>query len=182
LALANLWLFGPLLRKQLTASPLTNALVRTTLAPTVFNAGVKENVLPAQATAVINLRLLPGDTIAGAIQRVRRVINDGQIKITPLPVQVEPSRVSDVDSASFQWLHRTIRQTAADAIVAPSLLVAATDSRHYRNLTRNIFRFLPITLGAEDTKRYHGVDERISMNDYERVIRFYAQLIRNSQP
>ena len=71
LTLANLWFFDPLVKKQLTASPLTNAVLRTTLAPTIFNAGVKENVLPAQATAVVNLRLMPGDTTAGAMEHVR---------------------------------------------------------------------------------------------------------------
>jgi len=65
--------------------------------------------------------------------------------------------------------------------IPPSLLVAATDSRHYAGLTKNVFRFLPITLGPEDTTRYHGIDERISVRDYQRLVRFYAQLIRNSQ-
>ena len=78
-ALANLWLFEPLVKRQLTTSPLTNASVRTTLAPTMFNAGVKENVLPSHAKAVVNLRLLPGETIAGTIERVRRVIDDDRI-------------------------------------------------------------------------------------------------------
>jgi len=62
------------------------------------------------------------------------------------------------------------------------LLIAATDSRHYAGLTKNIYRFLPITLRPEDAKRYHGIDERISFEDYARCVRFYAQLIRNSQP
>lgn len=181
LALANLWLFDPLVRKQLTRSPLTNAAVRTTLAPTIFQAGVTENVLPPTATAVINLRILPGDSIASAVAYVQRVIDEPRLKITPLSVQREPSAVSDIGSPSFILIQRTIRQTAPAALVAPSLLVAATDSRHYTGLTKSIFRFLPITLGAEDTKRYHGIDERISVDDYERCVRFYAQLIRNSE-
>jgi len=181
LALANLWLFGPLVRKQLAASPLTNAAIRTTVAPTLFNAGVKDNVLPAKANAVINLRLAPGDTIDGATAHVHATIGDPHVKIPPLPVQIEPSNVSDIESPSFALLHRTIRETAPQSLVAPALLVAATDSRHYRALSGNIFRFLPIILGAEDAKRIHGVDERISIENYERCIRFYAQLIRNSQ-
>jgi len=181
LALANLWLFDPLLRKQLTRSPLTNALVRTTMTPTMINAGVKENVLPTKASAVINLRLAPGETVAGAIAHVRAAIDDPNISVRPLPVQLEPSSVSDIQSTSFASLHRTIRQTAPQALVAPALLVAATDSRHYQALTKNIFRFLPITLGPDDTKRYHGIDERIAIEDYERCVSFYAQLIRNSQ-
>jgi carboxypeptidase PM20D1 len=181
LALANLWLFDPLVRNQLAGSPLTNAAIRTTVVPTIVNAGIQENVLPTKATAMINLRLLPGDSIAGVIEHVQKAIDDPRIKITPLPVRVEPSTVSDIEAPSFKLLQRTIRQTAPDAIVAPALLVAATDSRHYAGLTQNIYRFLPITLGPEDTKRYHGTDERISIQDYERCVRFYSQLIRNSQ-
>ncbi|HEV8724923.1 MAG TPA: M20 family peptidase [Candidatus Binatia bacterium] len=181
LVLANLWLFDPLVRRQLAASPLTNAAIRTTLAPTIIHAGVQENVLPTRAAAVLNLRLLPGETIASAIEHVRKAIDDPKVQLTPLPVRMEPSSVSDIESPSFTLLLRTIRQTAPEAIVAPSLLVAATDSRHYSALTRNIYRFLPITLRPEDTKRYHGIDERISIQDYDRCVRFYAQLIRNSQ-
>ena len=180
LALANLWLFDPLVRKQLAASPLTNAAIRTTLAPTLFHAGVKENVLPTQASAVVNLRILPGDTIAGATAHVRATIDDPRVKIIPLPVRMEPSAVSDIEAASFSVIHRTIRQTVPEALVAPALLVAATDSRHYAGLTKNIYRFLPITLRPEDASRYHGIDERISLEDYARCVRFYAQLIRNS--
>lgn len=180
LALANLWLFEPLVKKQLTASPLTNAILRTTLAPTMFNAGVKENVLPAQASAVVNLRVMPGETTADAIEHVRQVIDNPRIKLTPLPIRMEPSAVSDIESPSFKLLQRTIREIAPATIAAPALLVGATDSRHYSALTKNVFRFLPITLNAEDTKRYHGIDERISIQDYERCVRFYAQLIRNS--
>ena len=182
LALANLWLFDPLVRRQLARSPVTNAAIRTTVAPTLFNAGVTENVLPPNAHAVINLRLMPGDTIAGVVERVRRVIDEPKIKLASLPVQMEASSISDIHSPSFNLIQRTIRQIAPAALAAPSLLVAATDSRHYAALTKNIFRFLPITLGPEDTKRYHGIDERISVEDYERCVRFYAQVIRNSQP
>jgi carboxypeptidase PM20D1 len=182
IALANLWLFDPLVRKQLAASPLTNAAIRTTLAPTILNAGIQENVLPTAANAVVNLRLLTGESVAGAIEHVAKAIDDRQIKITPLPVRMEPSPVSNIEAPSFKLLHRTIRQTAPETIVAPSLLVAATDSRHYAGLTRNLYRFLPITVTPEDAARYHGINERISIQDYERCVRFYTQLIRNSQP
>ena len=182
LALANLWLFDPLVRNRLAQSPLTNAAIRTTSAPILFHAGVAETVLPAEASAVVNLRLLPGDSIAGAVAHVRRTIDDPRIAVTALPVQMESSAVSDVGSAAFELVQKTIRQIVPAALMAPGLLVAATDSRHYAALTPNIFRFLPIALGPEDAKRYHGVDERISFDDYERCVRFYAQLIRNSQP
>jgi carboxypeptidase PM20D1 len=181
LPLANLWLFDPLVRKQLAASPLTNAIVRTTLTPTLFNAGIKENVLPIQARAVVNLRILPGDTIAGTTEHVRHSIDDPRVQIAALPIRVEPSAVSDIEAASFHLIHQTIRQAIPDVLVAPALLVAAADSRHYASLTKNIYRFLPITLRSEDARRHHGINERISLQDYERCVRFYVQLIRNSQ-
>jgi carboxypeptidase PM20D1 len=180
IVLANLWLFDPLLRYRLAKSPLTNAAIRTTQAATVFNAGVKENVLATSAQAIVNVRLLPGDSIAHAIDRIRQVIGNVHIKIAPLAIQSEPSAVSDTESDAFKLLHRTIRQVAPGILVAPSLLVATTDSRHYAKLTRNVFRFLPITLGPDDARRFHGIDERISLDDYERCVRFYVQFMRNS--
>ncbi|MGZ8463942.1 MAG: M20 family peptidase [Candidatus Binatia bacterium] len=181
LLLANLWLFEPLIANRLSKSPLTNAILRTTLAPTIFSSGIKENVLPAQARAVINLRIMPGESTASALEHVRTSIDDPKIKLTPLPIRMEPSAVTDIGSQSFKLVERTIRQTAPEAIVAPALLVAATDSRHYAGLTKNVLRFLPITISAADTSRYHGIDERIALTDYLRCINFYAQLIRNSQ-
>jgi len=180
LVLANLWLFEPLVTRQLAQSPLTNALLRTTVAPTIFRAGIKDNVLPTQANAVINLRIMPGESTTTALEHVQKSIADPNIKLTPLATRIEPSTVTAIDSPSFELVARTIRQIAPDAIVAPSLLVAATDSRHYVNLTKNVLRFLPITLKAGDTKRYHGIDERVAIADYLRCINFYAQLIRNS--
>ena len=182
LALANLWIFDPLVRKQLAASPLTNAIMRTTLAPTLFNAGMNEYSLPTKASSVVNLRILPGDTIAGITEHVRQTIDDPRVKIAALPISVEPSAVSDPEAESFAVIHRTIRQAIPEALVAPALLVAGTDSRHYAPLTKNIYRFLPMTLRPDDARRYHGIDERISFQDYARCVRFYAQLIRNSQP
>ena len=82
---------------------------------------------------------------------------------------------------SFKRLQHTLKETAPEAKAAPFLLDAATDSRHYRNLTPHIFRFLPITIRPEDIQRYHGVNERIAAKDYERCVRFFVQLIRNSQ-
>src|SRR5262249_12546636 len=92
--LANLWLTRPLVRRQMTQSPLTNALVRTTLAPTVFQAGVRENVLPTEATALVNLRIMPGESTTEAMERVRRIVNDPEIELTASSGRVEPSTVT----------------------------------------------------------------------------------------
>jgi carboxypeptidase PM20D1 len=178
--LANLWLFEPLLRQQLGKSPLTDAMISTTQAATVFRAGTKENVLPTQALAVINFRLISGDAIETVTSRVRQVIDDPRVKIKQLPIWAEPSPLSPSDAESFKLVQRTIHQIAPETIVAPFLTIAATDARHYTKLTKNIYRFTPITVGKDDISRFHGIDERISEEDYMRCVRFYVQLLRNA--
>jgi len=178
---ANLWLFGGLVKRQLAASPATNAMARTTTAPTMFEAGVKENILPTKARAVVNFRLLSGDTIASVIEHVRQTVDDPRVKIEPLKgFGGEPSFVSDTASPSFSALEHTIRQVFPKVIVAPGLVMAATDSRHYADLTNGIYRFTPMWVRPGDLDRVHGTNERISIADYEQAVRFYMQLICNS--
>ncbi len=178
---ANLWLTQPLVLRRLERSPTTNAMVRTTTAVTVFQAGTKDNVLPSQARAVVNFRILPGDSVAGVLDHVRRAIDDPRVEIrTGGAFTAEPSSVSSSDSASFHRLERTIRSIAPDATVAPYLVVVVTDSRYYAGLSRSVFRFLPLRLAPSDLDRMHGTDERIAVNHYGDAIRMYRQLILNA--
>lgn len=147
-------------------------------APTIFQAGTKDNVLPSYARAVINFRILPGDTVASVLAHVRRAVNDSRVEIRNVGrFSAEPSPVSSTDSESFRTLERTIRSMVPDAIVAPYLVVVATDARYYSDLSRNVFRFLPLRLTQRDLERMHGIDERIGISEYEAAIRTYRQLI-----
>ena len=178
---ANLWLTRPILIRRLQDAPATNAMVRTTTAPTIFQAGTKDNVLPSHARAVINFRILPGDSIRAVIEHVTSIANDDRIEINVGGrFSAEPSRVSRIDSDAFRTLERTIRSIVSDAVVAPSLVVVVTDARHYADLSENIFRFLPLRLGSDDLKRMHGIDERVGIRDYETAVRTYRQLIVNA--
>jgi carboxypeptidase PM20D1 len=181
LTVTNLWLFGGLVKRRLDAAPRTRALVRTTSAASVFHAGIKTNVLPARAEAVVNFRILPGETPQEVLRHVRAVVNDPAIRIEPVgDVQRPPSAVSDVTSPSYGTLARTIRQAFPDAIVAPALVAGATDSRHYQGLCDAVYRFSPMRVTPADLARVHGVDERIGVAAYGRYVRFYVRLILNS--
>jgi len=175
----NRWLFEPLIAWQLSAAPATNALVRTTTATTMLDAGVKENVLPSEARGVVNFRLLPGDTIADVVAHAVAEIGDPAVEVKALPGN-QASPVSDSASASFAALHRTVAQVFPDVLVAPGLMVAATDTKHYVALADDSYRFLALRLGPDDLKRIHGSDERIAVDNYAEIIRFYVQLIRNT--
>ena len=179
-ALSNLWLFKPLLLREFEKNGPSEATIRTTTALTIFNAGDKDNVLPGNAEATVNFRLIPGDTQASVIEHVRSTIANDRISITPFAGNTDPPPVTGTASPSFQMLGRTIREIFPDVIVSPGLMVAATDSRHYVGLTDNIFRFSPVRANGDDLKRFHGTNERLSIEGYADMIRFYRRLIENS--
>jgi carboxypeptidase PM20D1 len=181
LVLSNLWLFEPLVTYQLAQSPTTDAMLRTTMAPTIFNAGNKDNVLPARAEAIVNFRLLPGDSGEALLARVRAIVGD-RVTVTARPGNTDPPPVTSPDSAAYRALNRTIREVFPGVVVAPGLMVATTDSRHYAGLTDAIFRFSPVIATQEDLTRFHGTNERISVANYADMIRFYRRLIEAPAP
>jgi len=181
---SNLWLTRDIIEYQLCKSAFTNAMLRTTTAATMFAGSLTENVLPETARATVNFRIIPGDSIAGIIEHVRTTINDPLVKITPMSMGIsggiEPSPISDVNSSNFTMLQYTIRQVYPDALAAPWLLIGSTDSKYYTKMSDNIYRFVPTQTTYEDMGGYHGSNERISIGSYIQTIRFYIQLIRNS--
>jgi carboxypeptidase PM20D1 len=179
---ANLWLTEPLLINLLSAGNASNAMIRTTMAPTIISGGVKANVLPTQAQAKVNFRILPGETQTSVIEYVRQVIDDERVQVSPSreDSSQDPSPVSDTETFGFRVIEKSIRQIFPEAVVAPALVIAATDSRYYTIVSDQIYRFQPLYLTQPDLKRLHGIDERISVENYERAIRFYRQLLLNS--
>lgn len=179
-ALSNLWLFGPLVRGQLEKGTSSNAMLRTTTALTVVRAGNKDNVLPGRAEAAVNFRVLPGDSLASVEAHIRKTIDNDAITIKPYPGNSEPSPVSPTDSLGYRAIAQSVRQVFPDAIVAPGLMIAATDSRHFSILSDAVYRFSPVRARPEDLSRFHGTNERISIANYVEMIRFYHQLLRNT--
>ncbi|MEW5851712.1 MAG: M20 family peptidase [Myxococcota bacterium] len=177
---ANLWLLSPVVKQLALGKNSTAALIRTTTAATMFEGSVKENVLPIRARAVVNFRILPGDTVASVVEHVKDVIDDERVQVQVLPPANEPSAVSDDSAPNFAMFARTLRQVEPSAVVAPSLVVSATDARHYEGMSNDIYRFRPFLLQNEDIKRIHGTNERASLQDVERLVKFYAQLILNT--
>jgi carboxypeptidase PM20D1 len=178
--LSNLWLLKPLLLREFEKSGPTEANVRTTTALTIFNAGDKDNVLPGYAEATVNFRLLPGDTQASVTDYVRRVVGNDRILIAPFPGNTDPPPVTHTDNDAYRALNRTIREVFPDVVVTPGLMVGATDSRNYVDVTDKIFRFQPVRTTGEDLKRVHGTNERLSIANYGDMIRFYRRLIENA--
>lgn len=179
LAFNNTWLFKGMIKRKLGRNPATNAALRTTAAKTIFVAGFKENVLPVEGHVIINFRLHPNNTIEDVERYVRRRIRNNDIQVRVMERARNPSPVSDTRAAPYRMLRRTITESFENALVSPSLFVAASDSRHFHNLTSNIYRFRPIRATHEDRSRVHGIDERIRVSNYLEMINFQIRLIRN---
>lgn len=174
---ANLWLLSGVVTRIMGGNPITAPMVRTSTAPTIFHAGIKANVVPGQAEAVVNFRILPGDTVASVLDHVRRTIADDRVVVSPSGRRREPSSVSSVDSDAFRLLARTIREVFPGTVVAPYLVLGGTDARHFRPLTENVYRFMPLRLTEEDTGRLHGTNERVSVEALATAVRFYVRLL-----
>ncbi len=175
--MSNLWLFSPLVEFKLKKSHSTNALLRTTSALTIFTSGNRDNVLPNKADATINFRIKPGDTIEDISQHLKEIVNNDNITISLSDSNSEAAPVSSIQSSAYHNINQSLREVFPSIVVAPSLMIATTDSRHFIDIANNIYRFSPIRANADDLQRWHGVNERLSIKNLAEAIRFYYQLL-----
>jgi len=177
LALANLWLFEPIVLGILEETNSTNAMIRTTVAPTRLEALSPENVLPQSGRAIVNLRLLPGDTIAEVLDHIRRSVEGTGVVVKVIGPAWEASPVVDTNSATYRTVEVVVRAAFPDVLVAPGLMIGLTDTRHYGRIARQSYFFTPSRMTGPDLDRIHGLDERTPVETFGEIIRFYATLI-----
>ena len=182
MVMKNLWLFKPVVMASLANDAQAQAGMRTTTAATVIAGGIKANVLPIDATAKVNFRILPGETPDTVRQRVIDVIDDARVSVDfDISGQrgMGPSPVSPTEGYGWDKITSAIRDTAAPQriVITPRLLVAATDTRHYRNLTSNHYRFTYMALPVGDLGTIHGTNERIGVKTLNDTVRFYHRLM-----
>jgi carboxypeptidase PM20D1 len=176
---ANVWLFGPLLKRWLVPNPEMNASMRTTTALTIINGGVEDNTVPAEARAIVNFRLLPGDTIAEVLWHAKKVIKDERVKIKPVEGKYnEALPTSPRNGAAYTSLRTVIRQVFDNPPVAPYVMLGGTDCQHFVPVCDNIYRFTSLVMDESFRGLEHGVDERIPISGIVGMVKFYAQLMQ----
>ncbi len=161
------------------SSKSTAASLRTTPAVTMLKGSSKSNILPTKATAVVNFRILPGETWESVLERVKTIIDDERVTYEVF-MNNNPSSVSSTDSLGYKWIEQTIREFADDALVAPYLVMGGTDSKYFYPLTDSVYRFLMIRLDPSTLSIVHGIDERISVDNYVMGIQYFYELLRKS--
>ena len=167
-----------LLAKVLSANPTMNSMIRTTMAPTIAKAGSALNVMPQEATVYMNVRLLPGDLFQEILKHMKLVNKDLDLKYEIL-VKEEASMVSPHDSEAFESLEKIILKIYPDVKVLPYLMAGGSDSRKYEGLSENILRFSCIRMTNEDLDSLHSTNERINIDNFMGMIRFYDELLRS---
>ncbi len=174
---ANLWLFKGVLNSLCKKSGgEINALLRTTVAFTQASGSVGINVLPPNASMCANLRLIAGDTMESAKDRIVNTIADPDINLEILG-GMNPSVISDTDNAEYEKLKSAVASTWRDAIVAPYLMVQCSDSRHYGEISDRVYRFSAMALTKEERSTIHGNDERIPVETIKKATEFYIRLV-----
>ncbi|MCA0870744.1 M20 family peptidase [Seohaeicola saemankumensis] len=178
-AFANRWLTEPLLERILSAAPSTDAMLRTTTAPTMLTGSTKENVLATQATATINFRLHPRDSIEDVVAHVRETIADPEIEVRHAPGFASPaSPVSSSQAQGYKDIEASILAAFGPLATVPGLTIAATDARHYATAADAAYRINPFKIEGHDLERFHGINERLSVENLGRGINFFGDLLR----
>jgi carboxypeptidase PM20D1 len=174
---ANRWLFRPVILSEYEKIPEANAMIRTTMACTIMKGGVKDNVLPSHVSATLNFRILPGETSSDILEALKQKLADDRISIRVKVRSDEPSLVSSTESNGFKEISESVRAVFPDVIVAPSLSIAATDSRHFSKVAKDIYRFLPVRMNRDLLSGMHGANERISVDAFTETVQFYSTLL-----
>ncbi len=176
---SNLWLFrGVLDRLCKKSGGELNALLRTTVAFTQASGSPAPNVIPPSADMVANIRLNPSDSIQGAVEHIRKIINDDAITLS-VDSGMEPSPVSEIDCPAWNKVACAVASTWKGCIITPYLMMQCSDSRHYRDLSDHVYRFSAMDLTAEERKTIHGHNERIRLECVARAVEFYIRLMRS---
>ncbi len=154
------------------------AMIRTTIAVTTMQAGHALNAMPGRATATLNTRILPGQTVDDVIAHVRRVVADDRV-VVELMGPTLPSGISPSSGPAWDRLTAAIAQTFPEAAIAPYLQLGATDSRQFTRLTDAVYRFIPYEVSTDERAGMHGTNERMPVRAFLRGLAFYETLIRS---
>jgi len=177
LVCGNFWLFGSLMKHILSSiSNGAAASVRTTTAVTMIKGGAKFNVLPYSASAYVNHRIHPSDSVYTVLERDRKIMNDDRVHMRVLNFSIPASPQSRTSVDAYHRIQRCV-QAVFGYPTAPIVLTGNTDTRHYHDLSENIYRFSPVELHFSELGMFHGLNEKISIEGLAKVVQYYEALI-----
>jgi len=174
--MANADKMRPVLTRALIAAGAEPAaMTRTTFAITTLSGSPALNVIASTAKAGVNIRIMVGDTVAGVLEHVRKTIDDDQVEVTVIEAN-EPSPISPMEDA-FALIEATITDVFPDAVPAPYVMMAATDSRFFTRICTRVYRFAPFRMTKAQRESIHSYDEHLGVDAFVDGVRWYQRLI-----
>jgi len=168
---------APLLLAALRRSgPEGDAMTRTTRVATMIEGGHARNAIPERASAIVNLRVIPGSSVEAAIEHLCSAIDDPRVRIETLQA-AEPAPVSPTSGFGWDVIRATLAEVRPDAVLTPYTQNGATDSRHFTRIADAVYRFTPFDLTDAERAALHAVGERIRVDAYLRGVEFYRALV-----
>jgi carboxypeptidase PM20D1 len=158
-------------------NPMWNSMMRDTIAPTILQAGVRTNVIPSEARAVLNVRLLPGDTIDVLLNDLNKLVNDPLVKLEVMPDAGLAAPNSSMETAFYALLTKVCAKEFGGAPVLPLLSTGATDSAQLRLHNVQAYGLGPFPLSQEDAARVHGDDERIPLAAFAKGVDLITHIV-----
>jgi acetylornithine deacetylase/succinyl-diaminopimelate desuccinylase-like protein len=163
--------------RVLASIPVFDAVLRNGISPTVLRGGVRANVIPAEASATLNVRTLPGQSIDAVVRRLRAAIGDRKVsvEVTSRGGDAPPS---DFRSPMFDAIAASITELDPMTAIVPYLSTGATDSARLRRMGVKAYGLLPFPLEQGDEERMHAHDERVSLDGIAYGVRLVYGIVR----
>lgn len=178
MAIANQWLFKPVLMATFSKSPTTNALIRTTTALTMMEGSPAANVLSSEVSFVVNFRILPGNTVEEVKAHVAKACEGFDVEIEEFGSFREASKLSPSDAKPYLVMKAAIEQTFPGTIVTPYVTVGGTDAYKYERVSDHVYRFMPVVLNTSEQRTLHSENEYISIEAFGKMIAYFEQVMK----
>ena len=177
--LGNLWLTKPLVMAVMPmVSPFGEALMATTCCFTMMRGSDAANVIPKEPYLIANLRCSVHQNCEESLNVLKKYGKKYDLEFEVL-LSRDASPVSDIHSAAFAFVEKTIRAHFPDAGVAPYLIMGGTDCRHFHALSDTALRFAPIRMSNAQNASCHAVDENVTLSALVEGVAFYKRLLKN---
>ncbi len=164
-------------RETVARDPSLSYLFRNTIALTMMGGSQQTNVLPAEAWANLDVRLLPGEDPEEFLGEMRRVIADPQVTVAPLGTDFSPANASPTNTELFASIRRVVSRYFPAAPVIPRLTSGYTENQRYRQLGIASYGFTPYTTSAEEAGTEHADNERIRVGELRRGYRVLFDVV-----
>jgi acetylornithine deacetylase/succinyl-diaminopimelate desuccinylase-like protein len=157
--------------------PMWNSMMRDTIAPTMLQAGIRANVIPSEARAVLNVRLLPGDTIDVLLNDLNKLVNDPSVKLEVMPDAGLAAPNSSMETPFYALITKACAKEFGGAPVLPLLGTGATDSAQLRLHNVQAYGLRPFPLTQDDESRVHGDDERMPLASFNQGVDLITRIV-----